>query len=655
MLSLQVVVLALAAAGAPETVLYDFYGDYCQPCRQMEPTIQRLLQLGYPVKKVNCSQQPALAQQFRVQSVPCFVLVSGGREVDRVVGATSFARLEEMFRRAGARPRDEAIARSRGQSPERPATFAPANNVGANASGASNASGGANVAANAGSASSAGLASNSPAPSNDAFATTSSTGTDPRSPMLAFPPRNGNASASDGAQPPSMPAVTAKSGASSNGSNADAFIRASVRLKVDDPTGNSYGTGTIVDARNGDALVLTCGHLFRDSKGKGHITVDLFIPGAPRSVPGRLVHYDLDSDLGLVSIRPGMAVKAIPIAPADYQISPGAKVVNVGCNNGNDPTARFSAVTTVDRYLGPANVQVAGRPVVGRSGGGVFSSEGYLIGVCFAADPTADEGLYRAHRAVHTLLDKNNMAYIYRQPGATAVAIGEAGLGSTGANASGTNGAMGTAGASSNGPGPNSGFARPAQDDPFGASGALANVPAINADNLPEMPGEPMPIGRMQPTSVPSSRGLARGENREAVAAAAVAGGNLTRSEEALLDEIRGRADSAEVICIIRSPGAQSEILVLDRASPALMEQLQAQRRANGANANRANANHAFAAGSVEVANSSPRATTELMPIIPVPTNAAAANTSSSNAPSGNGPMVRGGPSWARSARAVTQ
>ena len=65
------------------------------------------------------------------------------------------------------------------------------------------------------------------------------------------------------------------------------LVAASVRLRVEDPDGHSCGSGTIIDARGGEALILTCGHIFRDSQGKGRIEVDLFGPSGPQRVPGR--------------------------------------------------------------------------------------------------------------------------------------------------------------------------------------------------------------------------------------------------------------------------------------------------------------------------------------------------------------------------------
>ena len=82
------------------------------------------------------------------------------------------------------------------------------------------------------------------------------------------------------------------------------LIAASVRLRIEDPNGNSCGSGTIIDARGGDALILTCGHIFRDSQGKGKIDVDLFGPYAGQRVIGQLISYDLKRDVGLVFISP---------------------------------------------------------------------------------------------------------------------------------------------------------------------------------------------------------------------------------------------------------------------------------------------------------------------------------------------------------------
>jgi hypothetical protein len=89
------------------------------------------------------------------------------------------------------------------------------------------------------------------------------------------------------------------------------------------------------------------------------------------------------------------------------------KVFSIGCDRGANPSVRESRVTNINRYLGPPNIQVAGAPVDGRSGGGLFAADGTLIGVCNAADPKDDEGLYAALQTVHAELTAANLSFIY--------------------------------------------------------------------------------------------------------------------------------------------------------------------------------------------------------------------------------------------------
>jgi len=200
------------------------------------------------------------------------------------------------------------------------------------------------------------------------------------------------------------------------------LLLATVRIQIDEGNGHSVGTGTIVDSREGEALVLTCGHIFRDSKGQGRVTIDLYGNGAPQNVPARVLAYDLESDIGFLTFRPGVQVEAARIAPPGYAARPSDPVVNIGCNHGETATARVSRVTTIDKFLGPPNLQVAGQPVQGRSGGGLFSAEGYVIGVCNAADPEDDEGLYAALSAIHAELNQAGLSKFCLPIEAVAVA-----------------------------------------------------------------------------------------------------------------------------------------------------------------------------------------------------------------------------------------
>ena len=89
-------VLALSGPGAGQSVMLDFYADWCGPCRAMDPVVRELATKGYPIRRVNIDRERELAIRFHVQSIPCFVMLVNGREVDRQQGGTSLARLERM-------------------------------------------------------------------------------------------------------------------------------------------------------------------------------------------------------------------------------------------------------------------------------------------------------------------------------------------------------------------------------------------------------------------------------------------------------------------------------------------------------------------------------------------------------------------------------
>jgi thioredoxin 1 len=79
------------ALEAGRTVVVDFGAPWCPPCRAMEPVFEELagrFEGSVSFLKMNIDDNPATAQRYGIKSIPTFLIFDGGREVERVVGAT---------------------------------------------------------------------------------------------------------------------------------------------------------------------------------------------------------------------------------------------------------------------------------------------------------------------------------------------------------------------------------------------------------------------------------------------------------------------------------------------------------------------------------------------------------------------------------------
>lgn len=352
-----------SAEGTGEPILLDFQASWCGPCRQMRPAIEQLLGKGYPVKEIDIDRSPDLAARYHVASVPTFIVTDpSGRPLARTEGLQPAAELAKMYLAARAKvdPKAEAAA--------------------------------------------------------------------PRAETAAGP-EDEHADATD-------------DGASDESAQPQPYVNPKpwesvVRIKVYAHGAIGFGSGTIIHSTPEESTILTCAHIFKlegrapvpPSQFPLRITVDLFdgkltgqkpamVHYANETYEGQAIDYDFARDVGLIRIRPGRRLPSSRVVPPHWKPQARMAMITVGCSEGHDATAWSTSILNPSMRALAGNaayeaIECMQAPKQGRSGGGLFTSDGYIAGVCDFAEPTSNHGLYAAPRSIYQVLDRNNLMALY--------------------------------------------------------------------------------------------------------------------------------------------------------------------------------------------------------------------------------------------------
>jgi thiol-disulfide isomerase/thioredoxin len=359
-LAALILVLIATPADLPSTdrgepVLLDFHTEWCSPCRAMRPAIAKLIDAGYPVRSVDGDREKDLVRKYGVDAFPTFIVVDeDGRALARVEGARPAQELATLYREAQAKVRSRPAART-----------------------------------------------------------------------VASRREDDEVADDDRAAVPSGP----------NAKPWQTVVR--VRMRMGHGM-EGMGSGTVIYSDADSSLILTCAHIFKEEGRKPTppkqfrmpIEVDLFdgVLGGPKknqvhyveTVRGEAIDYDFANDVGLIRIRPGKVLPAAKVVPPYWHPKEGMHMLTVGCSEGHDATAWDTQILRAQaglRNTGTGEtfhvIECKNPPKQGRSGGGLFTDDFYVAGVCDFADPQHGNGLYAEPASIYRLLDRNKLVALY--------------------------------------------------------------------------------------------------------------------------------------------------------------------------------------------------------------------------------------------------
>jgi len=77
--------------------VFYFTADWCNPCKKTRPVVEELKKEGFQFQMIDVDYEQLLAKQFQVKSIPTFILLEDGKELDRVTGAQTREELENFI------------------------------------------------------------------------------------------------------------------------------------------------------------------------------------------------------------------------------------------------------------------------------------------------------------------------------------------------------------------------------------------------------------------------------------------------------------------------------------------------------------------------------------------------------------------------------
>ena len=79
-------------------IVFYFTAEWCQPCKKVKPVVEEMKKEGFQFQMIDADYEQILVKRFKVKSVPTFILLEDGKELNRITGAKTREELEEFIK-----------------------------------------------------------------------------------------------------------------------------------------------------------------------------------------------------------------------------------------------------------------------------------------------------------------------------------------------------------------------------------------------------------------------------------------------------------------------------------------------------------------------------------------------------------------------------
>jgi thioredoxin 1 len=77
-------------------ILY-FTADWCNPCQRTKPFAEELISEGANIKFIDADSETEMVKNFKVMSIPTFIVIEDGQEIARANGAKTKQELKDLL------------------------------------------------------------------------------------------------------------------------------------------------------------------------------------------------------------------------------------------------------------------------------------------------------------------------------------------------------------------------------------------------------------------------------------------------------------------------------------------------------------------------------------------------------------------------------